>query len=457
MADTEQTSHLPRRTLLSYATASVGYGMLDLPLNVLLMFFYTDVLKLAPLMAGVGSLIGMLWDAVTDPTMGHISDRTRTTMGRRRPYLLAVAVPLGVTFFMMWTPVATNHLFANFVIAHMALFTMLTVFLVPYNSLAAELSPNYDERTRIQGYRESGHIIGLVIGALFPFLVDRIASMRPGYSLRTAYSTLAAIFGGVMTVVALITFRGVREDPAFQRRPQVGGWQGIKLVASNRFFMWLVATFVFANIGNLVPSVMVSYALKYWIKAGEEKFTFVLITYLAVAVCAIPLWVRLSSRIGKKWAYFVALIWSTVSLAAIFFVRPGSFIPLAIAFGVAGAAYGALWILSYSIVADIIDYDELKSGERREGTYFGAWTFLQKVTVAGAYSIIGVVLKWIGYVPDQEQAVHTILGMRVLMAWVPAAMYLIAAVILLRFPFTREVHLEIQQALRQKKEAANTD
>ena len=83
--------------------------------------------------------------------------------------------------------------------------------------------------------------------------------------------------------------------------------------------------------------------------------------------------------------------------------------------------------------------------------------FLQKVTVAGAYSIVGEVLKWIGYVPDQEQAVHTIQGMRVLIAWVPAAMYLIAAVILLRFPFTRKVHHEIQQALRQKRETANLD
>ena len=451
MADTEQTSRLPRRTLLSYATAYFGYGMLDLPLTVLLMFFYTDVMKLAPTLVGRGLLIGNIWDAVTDPTMGHISDRTRTAMGRRRPYLLAVAVPLGLAFFMMWTPVAPNHLFANFVIAHMAVFTMLTVFLVPYNSLGAELSPDYDERTRIQGYRESAHIIGLLIGGLFPLLVAGFVSARTGYSF------VGAVFGVVMTAGVLATFFGVRENPSFQRRPQVGGWEGIRLVASNKYFLWLLATFVFANIGNLIPSVMVSYALKYWLKAGEEKFTFVLIAYLAVAVCAVPFWVKLSSRIGKKWAYFVALIWSTVSLTVVFFLRPGSFIPLAIVFGIAGAAYGALWILSYSILADIVDYDELKSGERREGIYFGAWTFLQKVTVAGAYSIVGEVLKWIGYVPDQEQAAHTIQGMRVLIAWIPAAMYLIAALILLRFPFTREVHLEIQQTLRQRRAASQAD
>jgi len=451
VSSTEQKSPLPRRTLLSYATAYFSYGMLDLPLTVLLMFFYTDVVKLSTTLVGRGLLIGNIWDAVTDPTMGHISDRTRTAMGRRRPYLLAVAVPLGLAFFMMWTPVAPNHLFANFVIAHMAVFTMLTVFLVPYNSLAAELSPDYDERTRIQGYRESAHIIGLLVGGLFPLLVAGFISVRTGYS------AVGAVFGAVMTAGVLITFFGVRENPSFQRRPQVGGWEGIRLVVSNKFFLWLLATFVFANIGNLIPSVMVSYALKYWLKAGEEKFSFVLITYLAVAVCAVPLWVKLSARIGKKWTYFVALIWSTLSLTVVFFLRAGSFIPLAIVFGVAGAAYGALWILSYSILADIVDYDELQSGERREGIYFGAWTFLQKVTVAGAYSIVGEVLKWIGYVPDKEQAVHTILGIRVLIAWVPAAMYLIAALILLRFPFTREVHHEIRKALRQKRQAANLD
>ena len=451
MADTEQTSHLPRRTLLSYATAYLGYGMLDLPLTVLLNFFYADVVKLTPKLVGRGLLIGNLWDAVTDPTMGHISDRTRTAMGRRRPYLLAAAVPLGLAFFMMWTPVATNHLFANFVIAHMAVFTMLTMFLVPYNSLAAELSPDYDERTRIQGYRESAHIVGLVIGGLFVSFVGAFASKRTGYSV------VGAVYGAVMTVGVLVTFFGVREDPAFQRRPRVGGWEGIKLVASNRHFLWLLATFVFANIGNLIPSNMVPFALKYWIKVDEENFSLLLVIYLVVAVCAVPLWVRLSSRISKKWAYFVALIWSAVSLAAIFFLRPGALIPIAIIFGVAGAAYGALWILSFSILADIIDYDELKSGERREGIYFGIWTFMQKVTVAGASAGMLEVMARIGYIPDQEQAVQTILGMRVLMALVPAAMYLIAAVILLRFPFTREVHHEIQKALRERTGANQLD
>ena len=451
MADTEQSSHLPRRTLLSYATSYFGYRMLDLPLTVLLNFFYADVVKLAPKLVGRGLLIGNLWDAVTDPTMGHISDRTRTAMGRRRPYLLAAAVPLGLAFFMMWTPVATDHLFANFVIAHMAVFTMLTMFLVPYNSLAAELSPDYDERTRIQGYRESAHIIGLLIGGLFVLFVGAFASKRTGYSV------VGAIYGAVMTVGVLVTFFGVREDPAFQRRPQVGGRKGIKLVASNGHFLWLLATFVFANIGNLIPSNMVPFALKYWIKVDEGNFSLLLVIYLVVAVCAVPLWVRLSSRISKKWAYFVALIWSAVSLAAIFFLRPGALIPIAIIFGVAGAAYGALWILSFSILADIIDYDELKSGERREGIYFGIWTFMQKVTVAGASAGMLEVMARIGYIPDQEQAVQTILGMRVLMALVPAAMYLIAAVILLRFPFTREVHHEIQKALRERTGANQLD
>ena len=451
MADTERTSHLPRRTLLSYATAFLGYGMLDLPLTVLLNFFYADVVKLAPQLVGRGLLIGNLWDAVTDPTMGHISDRTRTAMGRRRPYLLAAAVPLGVTFFMMWTPVAPNHLFANFLIAHMAVFTMLTIFLVPYNSLAAELSPDYDERTRIQGYRESAHIIGLLIGGLFMLFAAQFASRRTGYSV------VGAIYGAAMTVGVLITFFGVREDPAFQRRARVGGWEGVKLVASNRHFLWLLATFVFANIGNLIPSNMVPFALKYWIKVDEEYFSLLLVTYLIVAVCAVPFWVRLSSSIGKKWAYFVALIWSAVSLAAMFFLRPGALIPIAIIFGIAGAAYGALWILSLSILADIIDYDELNSGERREGIYFGIWTFMQKVTVAGASAAMLEVMAKIGYTPDQEQAAHTILGIRILIALVPAVMYVIAALILVRFPFTREVHHQIQKALRQKRQAANLE
>ena len=418
--------------------------MIDLPLTVLLLFFYANVVKLAPHLVGIGLLIGKTWDAVTDPTMGYISDRTRSVLGRRRPYFLITAVPLGISFFMMWHPVAPNHPFANFVIAHMALYTMLTLFLVPYGSLSADLSLDYDERTRIQGDKESAHIIGLLIGALFPLIVDRFDSTRTGYSV------LASIFGTATTVAVLITFFGVRENPAFQRKRIVGGWRGIKLVASNQYFVRLLVTFVLASIAGIMPGNLAPFALRYWLKAGEQNFTFVMLAYLGTAVCAIPLWVRLSSRIGKEWAYFTSFIWSAVAISSAFFLRPGSFVPLAVVFSFAGAAYGARWLLPVSILADIIDYDELRSGERREGAYFGIWTFVLKVTVAGGAAIVGVALTTIGFVPEQEQSEHTIFWMRFLMAWVPSAMYLIAALTLLRFPFTRDIHRNIQQALRER-------
>jgi len=444
VSDTEARSRLPRRTLLSYAAANVGYGMIDLPLSVLLIFFYVNVVKLAPHLVAVGLLIGRIWDAVTDPTMGYISDRTRSVLGRRRPYFLITAVPLGISFFMLWHPVAPNHPFASFVMAHMVLYTMLTLFLVPYGSLSAELSPDYDERTRIQAYRESAHIVGLLIGALSPLIVDRFDSPRTGYSV------LGAIFGCTMTAGVLIAFFGVRENPAFQRTRRVGGWRGIKLVASNRYFLRLLATFVLASIAGVMPGNLVRFAMRYWLKASGNVVTFVLLVYLGTAVLALPFWVRLSSRIGKNWAYFLSFVWSSVALATVFFLRPGSFIPLAVVFGFAGAAYGAHWMLPVSILADIIDYDELRSGERREGAYFGIWTFVLKVTVAGGAAIVPFLLSKIGFVPDQEQSEHTIFWMRVLMAWVPSAMYLITALSLLRFPFTRDIHREVQQTLRQR-------
>jgi Na+/melibiose symporter-like transporter len=392
----------------------------------------------------MGLLIGKIWDAVTDPAMGCISDRTRCVLGRRRPYFLIAAVPLGISFFMLWHPISPTHRFANFVIAHMALYTMLTLFLVPYGSLSAGLSPDYDERTRIQGYRESAHIIGLLIGALFPLLVNRFDSARTGYAV------LAAIFGTAMTIGVFITFFGVRESPSFQRHPRTGGWRGIKLVASNRYFLRLLTTFILASSAGIMPGNLVPFALRYWLKAGEQNFTFVLLAYLGTAICAMPFWVRLASRIGKERAYFTAFLWSSVALAAVFFLRPGSFIPLAIVFSFAGAAYGAHWMLPVSILADIIDYDELRSGERREGAYFGIWTFVLKLTVAGGAAIVGVVLRKIGFVPDQQQSAHTIFWMRVLMAWIPSALYVVAALSLLRFPFTRDTYRKVQDMLRER-------
>ena len=443
MPDVKSATHLPRRRLLSYATASVGYGMIDLPMTVLVLFFYTDVVKLDPALAGYGMLAGNLVSAIFDPALGHLSDRTRTVLGRRRPFLLASAVPLAIAFFLLWTPFSASHPFANFALVYVATFMCLTTFLVPYNSLAAELTPDYDERTRIQGYRESGHIIGLLIGFLFLFSVEKFDNLRTGYSV------MGAIFGVAVAAGIFITLLAVRENPAFQRPPQVGAWEGLRLAVSNRHFLWLVATFVPCNIGLYIPTIVIKHALKYWLNAGDV----VLLTYIVASVASLPFWVWLSSKITKKWAYLTALGCSMVATGAIFFLQPGLVILLFIVFAIAGAGYGALMILPISILADIVDYDELKTGERREGTYFGAWAFLQKVTVAGAAALVGATLTRIGLVPDQEQSPATIAGMRILMALVPAALLLVSSFVLLPFPFTREVHQKVQETLRQR--AAN--
>jgi GPH family glycoside/pentoside/hexuronide:cation symporter len=450
-----QPHRLPTWQKIAYGFGDVIIGMRMTVFQFYLLPFYTDVVVLAPWLAGLGKMLGLVWDGVNDPVTGYLSDRTESRLGRRRPFLLAAALPMGLTFGLLWSPPA--HLgplsgFLYLVLAYVLLDTFFTLYATPYLALGAELSQDYHERTQLSASRAFFHVIGLFAGGVIPGVILRRYAAAPA----AGYAVMGLGMGAFMTFVALLTAALMREPPASRGARARLSWRafasGMKSTLQNRPFRIMIVTFALILLGGGLHQTLVPYAFRYWLEMPQQV-NVVIGVYLAASVLSLPIWTRLASRLGKDRALKLCMLWATVALASLPFafapgmsgVRLGAFLVLA------GLGNGGWAVLPVAITADIIDHDELSTAARREGAYFGIWTLVMKLSAALASGIVGVALQLLGYVPNVTQSATTILGIKLLYGPVPAAFMLAAFLIFLRFPLTRERHREVQAALAARR------
>jgi GPH family glycoside/pentoside/hexuronide:cation symporter len=430
--------------ILSYALPAFGMSMILISVAIYLPIFYTDDLGVTAGMLSWVFLIGRVWDAVTDPLMGHLSDATRSRWGRRRPYFLVAALPIWLVFYLIWSPspsLSTDGTFLHLLICYLALYTFWTVFSVPYASLGMELTPAYHERTRLFGGRQGFFIAGTAAG----FLAPRIFETAMDDKL-AGYSQMALFFGGLTVVLILITFLRVRERPRSAASQVYPFFKGLKVTFRNRAFVVLLLVYMAAVVGGGFIAPLTLYIAKYVIVA-EWVVPYVMLAYLAGMLFSIPIWLRLSKRVGKNRTWTIAMVVGTFGYATSYSYHEGTWVLWIILAVVVGAASGCSMTLGPAISADVIDSDELETGMRREGAFVGVWSFLDKAAVGLAVFIGMQGLHRIGYVPNVEQTPEVIAGMKFLYCLLPAALHLVALLIFQKFPITPEVHAQIRAQL----------
>jgi GPH family glycoside/pentoside/hexuronide:cation symporter len=376
--------HLSFWRKITYGVSDLG---ITLPLSSIaffLLYFFTDVAHFSPMLAGTALLIAKAWDAVSDPLMGQISDTTRSRWGRRRPYILFGAVPYAVLFILIWVPRATSNIVIDYVFVtalFILFFTASTIVTVPYNALLPELALSPHERTKLTAYRQPFSVIGWVAGsALVLPLVAALGGGRQGYVL------MAGIFGALALMVFLITALSVRERADFSRRESISITRSFLLTFKNAPFWWFIAAYSLVSLGYTILSGVLIFYAKYWL-SNEGLFTVMMGIVMGFLLLSIPLWVWVSGKIGKKEAFLIGIIVLIVSAASIFFLPRESRVGLFILMGVAGIGTGAYFLFPYAILPEIIDFDELTSGTRREGAYFGIAFLIFKVSIALARSL----------------------------------------------------------------------
>jgi GPH family glycoside/pentoside/hexuronide:cation symporter len=424
------------------ATVRHGYGVAALSLslcNATLLFFLTkfllDEAGLAPVTAAVVVMVGKLWDAVSDPIVGSLSDRTRSPMGARRPWVLVGSLPCMLLFVCLWQPLPLEGTAQAVAIGALliAYNTAYTAVVVPYGALTPALTSDYDERTRLNAARMGWSMLGgIVVGVVVPLLQQRTGTYATG-------AMVLGIVGLVPLWVSVWATAGLDRAPTRTATP-ASMWS----VMGNRAFRRTAVLFLAAWVCIAVLSAMVPFYAEHHLglpDAVDGLFAAIQIS----AMVSIPLVDRLAARTEKHVAYAVCLLaWGAV-MVGFSTVPPGARGLALTAAVLAGPGVAAAHVLPWSMLPDVVEADAAEHGEERAGAFYGVMTFLEKVGTALALNGMLLALGAAGYVSaGAEQPASAVLAIRWLIGPVPGAVLLAAAVYAwLRPPMTRQRHREL--------------
>jgi GPH family glycoside/pentoside/hexuronide:cation symporter len=440
---------LPLKVKLGFGVCDLGGNLFFTVVAFLLLNYLTDTVGISAGIAGIIIMIGKIWDAVTDPVVGYISDNTRTRWGRRRPFIFWGAFPLFVAMVVMFTNPgfsSQTKLFIWGVLTYCALCTAYTLVNIPYSALTPELTRDFHERTVLNGYRFGFAVIGTLIGAgaALP-VVGLFSSETMGFSM------MGGIFGLVMLVTALATVFTVKEPLLPEIESRTGFFQTYLRVFNNRPYLLILLTYALHVTALTVVSGIAIYYFKY-IHHNESMTTVAMLILLVTAMAFIPISVVLSKKTGKKFVYGAGMGLFSIAILVLAFAGHIQGIPFSLALMFfAGIGMGFTYAMPYAMVPDAVEYDYLVTGERTAGAFYGIWTFGMKIGQALALGITGAVLSLTGYVPDAVQTETAALGIRMLLGPVSAGIFILSMAALYFYPINEERYNRIVDEIRAKE------
>jgi len=420
------------------------------------LIYLTDVIGIRPALAGSVVLIGKIWDAVTDPLVGHISDNTRSRFGRRRIFLIAFALPLGVSFFFLWAlPQGMSEIsvFIIAVLAYIVHMTFITLVMVPYQAILPEMVDDYDQRTSFTAYR----MLFSILGGLFAVAIPDI--IIGGYSDKhLGFMIMAVIFAGIIAIAPLFPFFGCYEkSKVVEKQPFPGFRAYLKPIFSNKPFRLAVLIYFFTWSGIALVEAMFMYFFTYWLKK-PDLFLIIVATLFILAALFLPIWVKLSEKLEKRTAYMIGIAELALSLFLVIFITPGTpvwLIFVLVVFLALGVS--AAHVMPHTLIPDCIDYGTMVSKKKSEGVYYGLVTFFQKLGVAVVIWISGIVLDITGYINPEVygkavQPDSALWAIRSMQGPVPAAILILGIIFILIYPITRNKHKAISRRISKRED-----
>ena len=417
------------------------------PVGIHLTIFYTDTV-LVPIgfIALVGAAARSI-DALTDPLMGWLSDHTRTRWGRRRPWI-AVGAPLcAVAYAALFAPpeaLGPASAAVWFAVSFVAYYLFRTIYSIAAQGLGAELSLDYRERNRLFVLTQGFGFVGTLFAPVLPLLMIR------AYGIRSGYALFAALVAGLFAALYLHLVWRVRERPEFMRPVATPLVPGLRRAWQNRPFRILVlAQLASSPYQAFLP--LLPYLTKYVLRPEAPDFWLMtyLLLYFGSALVAMPLWLWAANRFGKKrtWlSHFGVVALPTLGL---FFIGEGDTTLTAVLLALAGAGFGGGPFVLLSMTADVIDYDQLLTGKRREAQYAGLRAVIMKFVDIGSITLPLAVFGSLGFVPNAQQSPTLDFAIRALAGLVPAVSVVLGFAVACLYPITRRVHQEIQQGIRR--------
>ncbi|MEE4348646.1 MAG: MFS transporter [Pacificimonas sp.] len=435
------------RTIGIFGTLSLPVGMLALPVAIYLAPLYSGQLGIALGLVGTALLITRLFDVVTDPMIGIISDRWRPAIGRRKVWLILGTVTLMGGVWMLFRP-PLDATFLYLVIAVSLLYFGITTLRLPYYAWSAELSPDYNLRTRISSTIQFFLIIGILLSALIPAWVTEQA----GATSVDVMATTGLVIVALLPPIAALIFFTVPEPPAPVRKASLSPLALAKVVISNGPFVRIVTVILIISTGEAVRQSLTVFFARDLV--GVENVPVLYFYYFIAGLVCVPLWAWLAKRMEKHRAFALALVLVAITNFAMLFVGPGDNAVFVAIFVAKGACYGALLLLPNAMIADAADIDTAKSSDRQQGLFYSAESMVQKFGVAIGAGVPLIVLGWVGYDASGETAAEPLLALQLIYGLAPGVLVLGGAAIIWGYSLTAERHSALRAEIEAKRAAA---
>ena len=452
---------LPRSKKSAWAIGSIADVYMANALNYLALPIYNMGLGVDPRMLGWALGLPRIWDAISDPLMGNFSDNTRTRFGRRRPYILIGAILCAIMFALIWSPptgwspTAIGWYFMALVFIY---YTAYTIFVVPWGAMGLELTTDYNERTRVQAYRTFFQGVGAFGLSAMWWLALKWGGGNDVVGVR--YVGLA--FAALILVCGVLPAIFCRENLAHDQ-DKIKFWPAIKATFSNTVFLLLIAVTVCVFLGIFMVNSFALYINTYYVFDGDKEGVAFLnmisgFAYQGAGVGLIPVISYIATRVGKKATLIGGLLLVVVAYGTSWwcYTPDNPWLQL-ITLALAAPGLACMWMIASSMVADICDLDELKTGRRREGMYGASYSWACKAGISLTMILSGYMLSWSGFdaaVEVQPEAVIT--NMRLLYMFVPMGFIALAAGLLIFYPLSEERVLEIQKQLHPEETPDDT-
>lgn len=436
------------------------YGCGDFTVNTVLStlslvyvtYYLTQVVGLRAELAGTVQLVGRIVDAISDPAMGRFSDSRNWRWGRRRPFLLLGALPFGICFALLWVEIPDASqwsMFAYYSAVYVGMSLSTTMLSIPYLSLQPEMALGYDARTSLNTYRGIGAVLGVFAAVSFRPIANSFAEGAAGYALA------GLLFGGIVALPWFAVFAATWERPDLRPKGEpLSIRQALQSISRHRSFQRLVALYLFGRVAIDLASAMMILYFSYVIGRSGD-FEYAMLLMLGAVVLSMPVWLRVSRRYDKAPLFVVGTLWWASMQLTLLFAQPDwpRWLLLVIAPAM-GIGYAAVDLIPWAMVGEVVDEDDLTHGERREGLYYGFFTFLRKLTGTAAVWMALGLLSYLGYSQGAMQNEATRQGIRLLASVGPVVFLLLAAAFARNYPLDRARHAQILAALAARRAAA---
>jgi GPH family glycoside/pentoside/hexuronide:cation symporter len=453
MENQEIKEKIPFLNKILYGTGDLGISMNNSIITAFFSVFMVTVVGMPPGLVAIIFIIGRSWDFINDPIIGHLSDRTRTKWGRRRPFLLFGAIPFGLSFILLWLgpDFSQTGLIIYYSLAYIVYEAMATIVYMPYYALTPELTEDYDERTKLTSYRMMFNIIGSLTAYILPLFII-------GNDWTQATKQQVLVMAMVAAVIAatpfLIVFLSTKEKKEFQRQELHKFIPSLKAAFKNRPFVFGAMMYLFTWMTIIVVESNLQFFIIHIVQRQSQSM-IIMVSIFVTAIFALPIWNWVSKNWNKRYAYIGGVaFWAVVMMILIFMSPETPFWLILILCIMAGIGVSAAQVLPWSIIPDAIEWEEWQTGERNEGMFYSLITLLGKVGMAIAQPVGLLILQLTGFKEGQGviQSPTALLGVRLVMGPLPALLLLSGILMAVFYPLTREQHHEVVKALRLRRE-----